>query len=355
MEVNVNGKTMRSLAGDAVKSAEAVHLVHVTDKITGITREWNQKGFEYFYKSKRIKKANDLKRIKSLVIPPAWENVWICPFEDGHLQATGYDTKKRKQYRYHPLWIALRGKTKFYRLREFGDVLPTIRQRLQKDLRLKGLSREKVLATVISLMEQTNIRIGNALYEKLYGSFGLSTFHDKNVKVNGSSIRFVFKGKKGVSHDINIRNKKLARIVHRCREIPGKDLFQYYDEKNHVQSINSGDVNDYIRQISGKDFTSKDFRTWAGSVECIRAFKGIGFEGTDPMLKKNMVKAIDRVAVCLGNTRSVCKKYYVHPITLKCYENGQLEKYVKKFRRGTRWMEPEERILMKMLESHTNK
>lgn len=349
MKIDVSRQTMHSLAGDAVKSAEAVNLVHVTDKRPGIARVGYRKGFEYFYKDKKVKDAEQLKRIKDLVIPPAWENVWICPVKNGHLQAAGYDTKKRKQYMYHPLWIALRGKTKFYRLHEFGKVLPLIRKNVQKDIRLRGLPLEKVLASVISLMEQTNIRVGNALHEKLYGSFGLSTFKDKNVKLNGSHIRFVFTGKKGIRHDISIRSKKLAAIVHRCREIPGKDLFQYYDENEEVQSISSGDINEYIRKLSGENFSSKDFRTWAGSVQCIREIKGIGFEGNSALIKKNIVQALDKVADCLGNTRSVCRKYYIHPLVLTCFENGHLEKYIKQIGKSSKWLDREERVLIELV------
>jgi DNA topoisomerase-1 len=352
MEIDLSRQAMHALAGDAVKSAEAVSLVHMTDKRPGITRTKSpNRAFTYFYEGKKITDAERLKRIKDLVIPPAWENVWICPVKNGHLQATGYDTQQRKQYIYHPLWIALRGKTKFYRLYAFGKSLPRIRKNLQKDLLLRGLPLEKVLATVISVMEQTNIRIGNALYEKLYGSFGLSTFKDKNVTLNGRNIRFIFIGKKGIRHDVSIRNKKLAAIIRRCREIPGKDLFQYYDENGQVQSITSGDVNEYIRKLSGGDFSSKDFRTWAGSVQWIRAIKEIGFEKNSTLRNKNIVQALDKVANCLGNTRSVCKKYYVHPLVLRCYEDGRLEKYTSQIGKGNRWLDCEEKILMKILAS----
>lgn len=318
MEVDVSRKILRSVAGDVIQSAEAVRLRYVTDSLPGIRRVRDGKGFGYLYENKKISDQKVLKRIEALVIPPAWEKVWICAHENGHLQATGYDTKNRKQYRYHPLWIVLRGKTKFYRLSEFGKVLPSIRKQVQKDLKLKGLPKQKILATIISLMEQTNIRIGNKMYEKLYGSFGLSTLKDKNVKLKGNKIRFVFTGKKGINHDISIKNKRLAKIVLHCREIPGSHLFQYYDENNERQPIYSDDVNEYIKQISNKDFTSKDFRTWSGTVECLRALKRIGPGKEITKLKNNIVSAIDEVAQCLGNTRAVCKKYYIHPAVLTC-------------------------------------
>lgn len=351
MEVNVSRQIMRSVAGDTGRCAEAVHLVHVSDAHPGIKRTRHGKGFEYFYNNEKVVDPKVIKRIKSLVIPPAWENVWICHKTNGHLQATGFDSKNRKQYLYHPLWNALRGKTKFYRLRKFGKALPVIRKKLQKDLKLRGLPQEKVMAALISLMEETNIRIGNAFYEKLYGSFGLSTLKNKNVKIEGSRIRFKFIGKKGVKHDINIRNKKLAGIVRRCREISGKDLFQYYDENESVHLITSEEVNEYIQRVSGSDFTSKDFRTWAGSVECIRALQEIGFNENERVMKKNIVSALDKVALALGNTRSVCKKYYIHPQTLACYEDGRLEKYAKEVGKRSKWMTCEEKILMKILKS----
>lgn len=354
MEITVTRQTIKRIAGYPVKSARAVSLVHVSDHEPGITRIKRGKGFSYYFQDKKVTNEEQLKRIRQLVIPPAWKKVWICPEANGHLQATGYDTKNRKQYLYHPLWIELRGKTKFYRLHSFGEALPSIRKQVKKDLRLHGLPKEKVLATVISLLEQTNIRIGNEIYEKLYGSFGLSTLKDKNVKLKGTKMRFVFTGKKGINHDITLRNKKLANIVLHCREIPGKHLFQYYDENNHRQSICSDDVNEYIKQLSGKDFTSKDFRTWSGTVECIRAFREACGEKDEHALKKNVVDAIDRVAACLGNTRSVCKKYYIHPAIISTYETGKLRAYLNKYTRGNQWMDRDERILMKLLESKIN-
>lgn len=350
MEINLSRRTIQSLNGDVVKSAEAVDLVYVNDNNPGITRARTTDGFKYYYEEEEVVDPEEVVRIKNLVIPPAWECVWICPLTNGHLQATGYDTKKRKQYKYHPLWVALRGKTKFYRLYAFGKSLPLIRTNVEKDLKKRGLHREKVLAAVISLMEQTNIRVGNSLYEKLYGSFGLSTLKDGNVKINGSSMRFVFKGKKGIHHDITLKDRKLAEIVRRCKEIPGEDLFQYYDEEGDRQTISSGDVNEYIKKISGQDFTSKDFRTWSGTVECIRYFRKIGSDEKGTSEKKQIIAAMDHVAACLGNTRSVCKKYYIHPVILESFETGQLEKYLKKFARSTKWMDAEENVLIKMLE-----
>lgn len=349
IDIQTNNRTIRSLGNDAIKTAEAAHLVYVSDSKPGIGRARKGKGFEYFYKEEKITDQKEIERIKKLVIPPAWEKVWICPLENGHLQVTGYDTRLRKQYIYHPLWTALRSKTKFHKLYKFGKALPSMRKNLQKDLRLHGLPRRKVLAALVSLMERTNIRIGNDAYEKLYGSRGLSTLKDKNVTFDGSKIRFTFTGKKGVKHDISIRSKRLARIVRRCKEIPGEELFQYRDKDGERQAVSSGDVNDYIREISGEEFTSKDFRTWEGSVECIKILKEMGFGKSDTEIKKNIVAALDLVAERLGNTRSVCKKYYIHPMIFTAYENGKLESPVKQIRKGSKWLEAEEKILMKLL------
>jgi len=238
----------------------------------------------------------------------------------------------------------------------FGKIIPDIRLQLEKDLSRPGLPVEKVLSTVVSLMERTNIRVGNCFYEKLYGSFGLTTFKDKHVSIDGSEIRFTFKGKKGVHHDISLKNKRLSNIVKKCRDIPGKELFQFIDENGERRSIDSGMVNEYIKQISGSDFTAKDFRTWAGTVHALMAFKELGFSETQTECKKKIVSALDMVSKLLGNTRNVCKKYYVHPVILSLYENKTLENYLSELdniekddnRSG---LTTEEKVLMKILES----
>lgn len=327
--VSLPAKKISKIIKDPIKTAEAINLRYVHDTEPGIIRK--KKGDSYHYVHGEIKVTDEehLKRIKSLVIPPAWENVWICALENGHLQATGLDVKMRKQYRYHPAWNLLRNHTKFYRLLEFGKALPSIRLHLEKALSQKELSKEKVLATVVSLMERTNIRVGNNIYEKLYGSFGLTTLKDKHVNIKSDSVKFSFVGKKGIKHDITLKNKKLAAIVQRCKDIPGKELFQYYADDGSRHSIDSGMVNDYIRTISGHDFTAKDFRTWAGTVNAFLAFKEIGLAETETASKKNIIQALDKVAEHLGNTRTVCKKYYVHPLIISLYENKSLDKYFK--------------------------
>jgi DNA topoisomerase-1 len=353
---NLSKRKISSIIKDPVKTAEAVNLIYVNNTEPGIIRRKKGDSFEFILDNKKITNKETLQRIKSLVIPPAWEEVWICKYENGHLQTTGLDTKKRKQYRYHSLWNVLRNHTKFYRLLEFGKVLPAIRLQLEKDISLPGLPLNKVLATVVSLMERTNIRVGNYFYEKLYGSFGLTTFKDKHVTINGQKIRFSFKGKKGVSHDINIKSKKLANIVQKCKDIPGEELFQYFDEHGERRSIDSGMVNDYIKTASGGDFTAKDFRTWAGTVQALLAFKELGFSETKIELKKNIVAALDNVSKLLGNTRIVCKKYYVHPVILSLYEDQNLKKYIDQLDviehdDNKSDLTVEEKVLMKILES----
>ncbi len=355
--IRLSKKKVERILHDPAKSAQAVNLVYVSDTSPGILRVKRGKSFNYLVGSKPLKDKKALQRIKSLVIPPAWENVWICTLDNGHLQVTGTDVKKRKQYRYHALWNTLRNHTKFYRLHEFGKALPAIRLQLEKDLALEGLPYDKVMATVVSLLERTNIRVGNNLYEKLYGSFGLSTLKDKHVKIEGSTLRFSFKGKKGVQHDIDLKSKRLAAIVKQCRDIPGQELFQYYDDQGTRHSIDSGMVNEYIKQRSGGDFTAKDFRTWAGTVQAILAFKELGMFDTQTEAKKKIVEALDKVSKQLGNTRTVCKKYYVHPVVISLYETNTLESYFSQLEKleaddNVSGLTAEEKLLMQILENN---
>jgi DNA topoisomerase-1 len=293
-------------------------------------RQKNGKTFSYHRNGKKISDKEEIKRIGSLVLPPAWEDVWICALQNGHLQATGMDVKRRKQYRYHPSWNSLRNHTKFYRLLEFGKGLPAMRLQLEQDLSKSGFPQEKVLAAIVMLMERTNIRVGSNIYEKLYGSFGLTTLKDKHVEVRGTAIRFSFKGKKGVQHDISLKNKKLASIVQKSKDITGKELFQYVDDAGVVHDIDSGMVNDYIHTISNADFTAKDFRTWAGSVHAITGFKEIGEYVNATDMRKKIPAMYAHVAKQLGNTATVCKKYYVHPMVVSMYEQGKLSRYIKR-------------------------
>lgn len=303
-------------------------LIYVSDSSSGISRIKSGKGFTYKFGLKKITDEETLARIRKLAIPPAWTDVWICKLPNGHLQATGKDIRGRKQYRYHTLWGQYRNQEKFSRMIEFGENLPDIRLAIEKDISRRTLDRNKVIALVISLMERTFIRIGNSEYEKLYGSYGLTTLKDHHVKIDSSEVKFSFKGKKGISHNLTLRNKKLARILKQCRDIPGKELFQYYDENGIVHSIDSGDVNEYIRTISGNDFTAKDFRTWAGTLQALRELLNMDEECSHTERKKKIVEALDHVSHQLGNTRTVCRKYYVHPGLLELFENQCLKAYV---------------------------
>ena len=355
--VQLTNREIKSIIGSPEKSAQAVDLIYVHDSEKGIKRIKKGKHFTYINQETKVKDKVVLNRIKSLVIPPAWENVWICILENGHLQATGNDVKKRKQYKYHALWNSLRNHTKYYRMIQFGKVLPAIRLQVEKDLAINGLPVEKVLALVVSLMELTNIRVGNDAYEKLYGSFGLTTLKDKHVSIEGNNITFSFKGKKGVHHDLNLKNKRLAKIVKACRDIPGKELFQYYTPEGEKKSIDSGMVNEYIKKISGGDFTAKDFRTWAGTIHAFLAFKQLGGFDTDAEAKKKVTEALDIVSKHLGNTRNVCKKYYVHPIILSLYENKSIEKYLGELDEisvsdNKTDLTSEEKIVIKILENN---
>ncbi len=328
-EVHISHKEFIEITKDYSKAAEVAKLIYVSDKEKGIIRLKKGKGFSYQFKDGILKDKKQLERIKKLVLPPAWKNVWICYYENGHLQATGYDTKNRKQYRYHALWNTLRNETKFHRMYEFGKALPQLRLQVEEDMQIKDLSEKKVLATVISLMERTYIRVGNAEYEKANGSFGLTTLKDKHVKIDGNKITFAFKGKRGVAHNISLQNKRLAKAVKDCRDIPGKELFQYYTETGERRSIDSSMLNNYIKNITGADFTAKDFRTWAGSLQMLRCLKILEKADSATKRKSNIVNALNEVSVKLGNTRTVCKKYYVHPGIIRLYESEEIEDYLK--------------------------
>ena len=355
--LKLSKRKIKSILGDPEKTAAAIDLIYVHDTEPGINRVKNGESFHYLVaENKPIKEPEHLQRIKSLVIPPAWEDVWICVLPNGHLQATGIDIKKRKQYRYHPSWNFVRNHTKYYRMFQFGLALPKIRLQIEKDLSLPGLPVQKILAAVISLMERTNIRVGNSMYEKLYGSFGLTTLKDKHVQIAGSDLKFTFKGKKGVHHEISLKNKKLSNIVKACRDIPGKELFQYYTSSGEHKAIDSGMVNEYIKKSCGEDFTAKDFRTWSGTVHAFLAFKELGFFESATEAKKKVVEALDMVSKHLGNTRTVCKKYYVHPAILSLYESKALEKYLHQLDAIQKdddkaGLTAEEKIVMKILEA----
>ncbi|MBE7176072.1 MAG: DNA topoisomerase IB [Mucilaginibacter polytrichastri] len=321
---------LEKIGRDPKITARAVGLRYISDDKPGFHRKKSGSGFTFTDAGgKTVKDKTQLERFAKLVIPPAYTDVWISPSENGHLQFTGKDVAGRKQYRYHTHWNTIRNQSKYHRMELFARFLPKIREQVQKDLNRRNLDFEKVLALVIRLMELTHIRVGNESYSKLYGSFGLTTLRDRHVKVNGAGMEFEFIGKKGVRQKVALQSRKLAKLVKQCRDIPGKELFQYYDEDGKRQTVDSGDVNAYLREITGEDFTAKDFRTWSGSVEALHALHEIGGFDNQTQCKKNIVQAVDNIAACLGNTRSVCRKYYVHPAVIDTYERGKLLDYLK--------------------------
>jgi DNA topoisomerase-1 len=307
--------------------AELANLRYYPDSKPGYTRQKARvKGGFHFLDTagKRIADPAEIKRIRSLAIPPAYTDVWICPSPRGHLQATGRDAKGRKQYRYHPRWRETADANKYGRVMAFAAALPGIRQRVDADLGRPGLPREKVLATVVKLLETTLIRVGNEEYARTNHHYGLTTFRNRHVRVKGGHIEFSFRGKSGIDHTIELQNPRLARIVERCQELPGQDLFQYLDENGERQSLDSADVNAYLQEISGQPFTAKDFRTWAGTVLAAMALQEFESFDTQAAAKKNIVSAIERVSERLGNTPTVCRKCYIHPAILDAYIDGSM-------------------------------
>jgi DNA topoisomerase-1 len=323
---------------DAIKSARDAGLRYVTDTRPGIRREMGALGFKYVGVNGRvIRNKAEITRINRLAVPPAWTDVWICPEPRGHIQATGRDAKGRKQYRYHPAWRASRDDNKYDRMLAFADALPKIRQRTSADLARSGLPREKVLATVVQLLEKSLIRVGNDEYAKKNRSFGLTTMRNKHVEVKGSTVKFEFKGKSGVRHSVGVEDKRLARVVRACQDLPGQELFEYFDDKGARRDVGSGDVNAYLKEITGQDFTAKDFRTWAGTVLACTALQELDAFDSQSQAKKNVVQAVEAVAGLLGNTRTVCRKSYIHPAILDAYMDGtMLETLSRKTGAGVR-------------------
>ena len=310
---------------DAPTVARSARLRYVNDAAPGISRLPNGKSFRYVDTGgKNIDDDTTLARVRALVIPPAWNDVWICKYDNGHLQATGRDAKGRKQYRYHARWRNLRDEVKYERMISFGKALPAIRRQLDADLKLPGLPREKVLATIVFLLQATMMRIGNEEYARTNQSFGLTTLRARHVRVDGKAVQFRFRGKSGVFHDITVEDKRLAKIIARIRDLPGQELFQYIDGDGERHTVGSADVNDYLRNISGEDYTAKDFRTWSGTVLAALALREFERFDSDTQAKKNIVRAIESVAEKLGNTPAICRKCYVHPAVIESYLDGTI-------------------------------
>lgn len=334
---------------DPVESAKAAGLRYVSDDMPGIKRIQRGKHFTYVGPDgKDVTDEKELARIKSLAVPPAYTDVWICPIANGHLQATGRDARMRKQYRYHKRWREVRDETKYGRMIAFAQALPTIRERIEHDLALPSLPREKVLATVVQLLETTAIRVGNDEYAKDNGSFGLTTLRNSHAKVKGSTVRFSFRGKSGVRHAIDLQDKRLARIIRKCQDLPGQQLFEYVDDDGTNHAIDSSDANEYIRAISGEDFSAKDFRTWLGTVTCASLLADLELAETQTQRKQQLASVIKDVAQRLGNTPAVCRKCYVHPDVLDVYmEHGTLPTPARM--RHTKGLLPQELFVLALL------
>jgi DNA topoisomerase-1 len=349
----MNGDQSDSVSNPAAAANDA-GLYYVNDNRVGYRRRANGDGFEYSdTEAKRIRDKQRLLRIKRLAIPPAWTDVWICPSPNGHIQATGRDARGRKQYRYHDRWREVRDENKFGRLADFAKALPKIRRRVAQDVRLADLPREKVLATVVRLLERTLIRIGNEEYARENKSFGLTTIKNRHVTVKGAHLRFRFRGKSGRQHEVDMTDRRIAKIVSKCQDLPGQDLFQYVSDKGEVRNITSQDVNDYLRAITNENFTAKDFRTWAGTVLAAIALNAQARFETKKQAKANVKTAICAVAELLGNTPAICRKCYVHSAVIEAYLTGTPIAGLTSARKGrARWdLGAAEKAVLKFLQT----
>jgi DNA topoisomerase-1 len=343
------------LIADPRRAAEAAGLRYVSDARPGIRRKKAGSGFAYMRADgTKLSELDVLKRIKALAIPPAWTEVWICPQADGHIQATGRDVKGRKQYRYHGRFREMRESTKYEHVVAFADALPAIREKVREHMGLRGLPREKVLATVVHLLESTLIRVGNDDYAKQNNSYGLSTLKNRHVAVDGNEVRFRFTGKSGKQWSLRVRDRRIAKIIKACQELPGQELIQYVDEEGNCRDVTSTDVNEYLREITGKDITAKDFRTWAGTVLAAMALNELESFDSAAQAKRNLRAAIEKVSARLGNTKAICRKCYVHPEILNSYIDGNLvlelkSKAESELRSGMESLKPEEAAVLALL------
>jgi DNA topoisomerase I len=348
-------------ANDPIQTAKAVGLRYMPDASPGIRRKRTGKHFSYIgVDEKPIRDPDQLQRIKKIGIPPAWTNVWICPTDRGHIQATGRDTKGRKQYRYHQRWREVRDETKYDKLILFGETLPLIRERVDQDLSLTDLPYEKVIATIVRLLDTTLMRIGNEEYARENDSYGMTTMRNQHVDVRGAKVRFHFKGKSGKDHIIDVKDRQLAKIVKKCQDLPGHELFQYMNENGALRTVESSDVNTYLRQVSGQDLTAKDFRTWGGTVVATNALEDLGVFESETQSKKNVVEAIKMTAKQLGNTPAICRKCYVHPGLIDAYLDGSLLNFFKQYDERTKkpameGLRPDEARVLAFLEQLTTK
>ncbi len=323
---------INGLLNDPEQAASIANLIYISESNLNVVRKKRGRGYIYNRNGKKILAGRELDRYKSLVIPPAWRNVRISHLENGHLQVVGLDEKNRKQYMYHPTWSELRNKTKFFKMITFGKALPKIRKKVDEDLDEPKMNERKILALVIRLMEETHIRIGNEYYAAQNKTYGLSTLRTKHVKITKGELKFEFVGKKGKEHSISVTDKKLIKLINQCEEIPGWELFKFYDEDGNKQTVDSSMINEYIQEVSGSNFTAKDFRTWAASKIYFETLHEIGYKEEEKENSKAILTAIDAAAEGLGNTRAVCRSYYVHPFITENYENGAIVPYFKKIK-----------------------
>ncbi|WP_053971680.1 DNA topoisomerase IB [Mangrovimonas sp. ST2L15] len=352
-DIKISKRLLLKMANEPQAIIEKFNLIYVHQGRLSIKRKKSPNGFIYLKKGKQLQSKKQLDRIKALVIPPAWEKVRITHLKNGHLQAVGRDARSRKQYRYHPLWTKLRNQTKFYKMAEFGGSLSQIRERTDQDLKMEGWPKDKVLALVINLMEETRIRIGNSYYAKNNKSYGLTTLRSKHVHLYRNKMYFEFVGKKGKQHKVTLRNKKLIKLIMQCEEIPGWELFQYFDENGEKRTIDSGMVNEYLFEITGRNFTAKDFRTWSGSLVFFEALRELELPTNEKEIKANLITAYDVTSKALGNTRSVCQKYYVHPCLPEAYINESLfDTQVKKEKNNHQGLSENEWVLLNLIKKY---
>lgn len=325
----------------------AARLRYVSDNTPGIERVKNGRGFKFVRRGKVVRDAKTLRRIRALVIPPAWRDVWICPHANGHIQCTGRDERGRKQYLYHARWEEKRDEAKYDHMREFAAALPKIRKAVRRDLAAKGMTKQKVAAVVVKLLEESQIRVGNDEYAKQNGSFGLTTLQDRHAKIRSGKVQFRFRGKSGQWHDIGVENARLAKLVRACQDLPGQQLFQYLDDDGKARGITSTDINAYLHDVAGDGFTAKDFRTWAGTVQAAKALCKRGCEKAEKAIKSAIVEAVREVAATLGNTVAVCRKCYIHPKIFDAYQAGKVLPVRGKRSRGG--LSAEERAVLQLI------
>ncbi|SHG36252.1 DNA topoisomerase-1 [Salegentibacter echinorum] len=354
--MTISPEEIESLISDPYEAVAFARLTYVSEEHLSIERKKRGRGFSYLQKGERLEDKKTIARIKELVIPPAWQDVKISHLEKGHLQVVGRDEKNRKQYIYHPTWSKLRNETKFFKMAAFGENLPKIRKQVDKDLDLPEMSQRKVLALILRLMEETHIRIGNEYYAKKNKTYGLSTFRSRHVKTHKNRIKFEFIGKKGKEHSVTVKNKKLIKLINQCEEIPGWELFKFFDENGEKRSIDSGMINEYIHELTGDLFSAKDFRTWSATKIFFETLRELGYIEEEKQNKKNLLKAFDASAEGLGNTRAVCRSYYVHPKIINSYESGEIEPYFDKVKEETTQnyvaLSETEKVILEMIKDY---